>query len=70
MERKADFKLKTYLNLEQLVQAKWTQERAYETSKLESNSDKFFATFPYPYMNGQLHIGHAFSLSKAEVNLT
>ena len=23
-------------------------------------------TFPYPYMNGKLHFGHAFSLSKAE----
>ena len=22
-------------------------------------------TFPYPYMNGLLHIGHAFSLTKA-----
>ena len=23
-------------------------------------------SFPYPYMNGYLHIGHAFSLSKVE----
>lgn len=23
-------------------------------------------TFPYPYMNGFLHLGHAFSMSKAE----
>ena len=27
---------------------------------------KFFGTFPYPYMNGLLHLGHAFSLSKLE----
>lgn len=27
---------------------------------------KYFANFPYPYMNGMLHLGHAFSLSKAE----
>ena len=27
---------------------------------------KFFGTFPYPYMNGMLHLGHAFSLSKLE----
>lgn len=27
---------------------------------------KFFVTFPYPYMNGLLHLGHAFSLTKAE----
>ncbi len=25
---------------------------------------KFFGNFPYPYMNGLLHLGHAFSLSK------
>jgi len=28
--------------------------------------DKFLVTFPYPYMNGRLHLGHAFSVTKAE----
>ena len=27
---------------------------------------KFFGNFPYPYMNGLLHLGHAFSLSKVQ----
>jgi|MesohylFT_1024984.scaffolds.fasta_scaffold115545_1 leucyl-tRNA synthetase len=27
--------------------------------------EKFFGNFPYPYMNGLLHLGHGFSLSKA-----
>ena len=32
-----------------------------------SNPDeKFFGNFPYPYMNGLLHLGHAFSVSKLE----
>lgn len=30
------------------------------------NCEKFFGNFPYPYMNGLLHLGHAFSLSKLE----
>jgi leucyl-tRNA synthetase len=28
--------------------------------------EKFFVTFPYPYMNGVFHIGHAFTITKAE----
>ena len=31
-----------------------------------SKPPKFFGNFPYPYMNGMLHLGHAFSLSKLE----
>lgn len=26
--------------------------------------EKYTANFPYPYMNGVLHVGHGFSLSK------
>lgn len=31
--------------------------------------DKFITTFPYPYMNGRLHLGHTFTISKCEVCL-
>ena len=30
------------------------------------NAGKFFTTFPYPYMNGRLHLGHGYSMSKCE----
>lgn len=39
----------------------------YETLSFEEkNKGKFMTTFPYPYMNGYLHLGHAYSLSKCE----
>lgn len=33
----------------------------------EEPCEKFFGNFPYPYMNGVLHLGHAFSISKVHV---
>jgi leucyl-tRNA synthetase len=56
------------------VQALWEREKAFEcnppsSSSADDNNDKrkekFIVTFPYPYSNGHLHLGHAFSLTKA-----
>jgi leucyl-tRNA synthetase len=52
------------------VQEKWADDKTFERLP-EFNEDgtpkpKFMVTFPYPYMNGRLHLGHAFSLTKAE----
>ncbi len=32
----------------------------------QSKDQKFLTTFPYPYMNGYLHLGHGFSMTKSE----
>ncbi|KAM5583847.1 leucine--tRNA ligase, cytoplasmic-like [Rosa sericea] len=57
------------LEIEKNVQSWWEEERIFE-AKARKNSpkpgEKFFGTFPFPYMNGVLHLGHAFSLSKLE----
>lgn len=46
------------------VQAMWEREKAFEADPIPGQP-KFMVTFPYPYSNGHLHIGHAFSLTKA-----
>ena len=47
------------------TQQLWDKTKAFESNP-DSNREKYFCTFPYPYMNGFLHIGHAFTLCKAE----
>ena len=41
-------------------------DRIFEVDPGQEGDDKFFLTFPFPYMNGKLHLGHGFSFSKAE----
>ncbi len=49
-------------------QKKWADMRVYEEDAGDANSrgEKFLVTFPYPYCNGYLHLGHAFTISKGE----
>jgi leucyl-tRNA synthetase len=51
--------------IEEEVQALWATKHIYEAEP-EPGKPKYFLTFPYPYMNGRLHLGHAFSFSKCE----
>ena len=46
------------------VQKLWEEEKAFEADP-DPSRESFLVTFPYPYSNGHLHIGHAFSLTKA-----
>uniref|UniRef100_A0A7N6A613 Leucine--tRNA ligase, cytoplasmic n=1 Tax=Anabas testudineus TaxID=64144 RepID=A0A7N6A613_ANATE len=63
-ERKGTAKLDFLRKIEQEIQEKWEREKTFEISHVFKN--KYFVTFPYPYMNGRLHLGHTFSMSKCE----
>ncbi|KAL3508195.1 hypothetical protein ACH5RR_033577 [Cinchona calisaya] len=57
------------LEIESQVQKWWAEADVFRADPKESvpkAGEKFFGNFPFPYMNGYLHLGHAFSLSKLE----
>lgn len=70
VERKGTFKVEYLQKIESEAQERWKNEKIFEidapANPKKSDDDKFLCTFPYPYMNGQLHLGHTFSLSKCE----
>ena len=70
-ERKGTFKVEFLKKIETDVQSKWDslkifEENAPEDGSQGSEAEKYFVTFPYPYMNGRLHLGHTFTISKCE----
>ena len=65
--------------LELKYQAKWQEERLFEVeppsqeelkglspAEIREQFPKWFGNFPFPYTNGSLHLGHAFTISKIE----
>ena len=44
----------------------WKNKKVFEANADESKK-KFFLTAPYPYMNGLLHLGHAFTWGRVEI---
>ena len=68
-EAKPSFKRDFLKQIETTIQQKWDAEHINEVdapSASENPQEKFMVTFPYPYMNGRLHLGHSFTLTKAE----
>ncbi|KAH9922289.1 leucine-tRNA ligase [Epithele typhae] len=65
--------------LERKYQARWTDEKLFEVAapspvdlegltpaQIREQHPKWFGNFPFPYTNGSLHLGHAFTISKIE----
>ncbi|KAK3951887.1 hypothetical protein QBC32DRAFT_153395 [Pseudoneurospora amorphoporcata] len=80
-ELKGTEKRDTLVEIEKKYQQKWEQDGVFEVDapstaefpldaitpdELREKHPKFFGTIAYPYMNGRLHAGHAFSFSKIE----
>ena len=65
--------------LEKKYQKRWVDERVFEVNapsqeelsglspaQIREKFPKWFGNFPFPYMNGSLHLGHAFTITKIE----
>lgn len=51
--------------MEQKWIAKWENAHLFEADP-DSKREKKLVTFPYPYMNGPLHVGHTFTASRVD----
>lgn len=57
--------------IEHRWQTQWEQDKRFEARapagyRRGEPRKKFTVTFPFPYMNGRLHLGHLFTVSKSE----
>ncbi len=51
--------------IEEKWQQKWADAHLFEADP-DSKRQKIMVTFPYPYMNGPLHVGHTFTASRVD----
>lgn len=56
------------IELEKQAQNKWETEHTFEANPIPGKK-KFLATFPYPYLNGRLHLGHSYTMTKVDFTI-
>jgi leucyl-tRNA synthetase len=81
LQLKGTEKRDTLIAVEKKYQAQWAKDEIFQPNapttkdvplhsilpaKLREQIPKFFGTMAYPYMNGTLHAGHTFTVSKVE----
>ncbi len=52
--------------IEEKWRRKWEEARIFEADP-DLKREKCFVTFPYPYMNGPLHMGHGFTATRVDI---
>ena len=52
--------------IEEKWRRRWEEARIFEADP-DPKRKKCFVTFPYPYMNGPLHLGHGFTACRVDV---
>ncbi|XP_023329045.1 leucine--tRNA ligase, cytoplasmic-like [Eurytemora carolleeae] len=69
-DRKGTFKVEFLKEVEKEAQEKWENLKIFEVDAPQegegTTDEKYMVTFPYPYMNGRLHLGHTFTICKCE----
>ncbi|MDP3881416.1 MAG: leucine--tRNA ligase [Nanoarchaeota archaeon] len=55
----------SFNEIEKKWQRRWEEAKVFEA--VPDKRNKFFINFPYPYINGHLHLGHAFSVTRVDV---
>jgi len=55
-----------FKDIEEKWQKKWEEEKIFE-GNTNPEKEKFLLTFPFPYMNGPLHLGHLFTATRVDV---
>lgn len=54
-----------FRQIEEKWQRRWDEEKAFQAEPNPSR-EKLFVTVPYPYVNGEPHIGHGFTYMRAD----
>jgi len=60
MAERLDFK-----SVEEKWKKKWQDKKVFEANP--DKRKKYFVTFPYPYMNGYMHLGHFYTSARVDV---
>ena len=57
--------MSSHKQIEDKWRGRWETAHVFEADP-DPARQKLFVTFPYPYMNGPLHVGHAFTASRVD----